>query len=342
VKRIARLHFLVYPVLLLMPFTVSAGALTFVSNFFGVGEKTANTLTVIPHAYNSQTLPLLEAARNLDPNPAKGGGDISVVGGEALLPETGPSGSLADIEDRPPSTDQISVYVVREGDSLSQIARMFGVSTNTIIWANDDIGRGGVITPGQTLVILPISGVRHAVVKGETLQSIAKKYKGHLEEIIQYNGFTENTALAVGDIVVIPDGEIAPAPTPVRTASVARGTSGPSYIGYYLKPVDGIKTQGIHGYNGVDFGASVGTPIVASASGQVIIARSGGWNGGYGTYVVIKHDNGTQTLYAHMSSMIAYSGQSVVQGQVIGYVGSTGRSTGPHLHFEVRGAKNPF
>jgi len=81
---------------------------------------------------------------------------------------------------------------------------------------------------------------------------------------------------------------------------------------------------------------------MASAAGEVIIAREGGYNGGYGSYVVVRHDNGTQTLYAHMSQVDAYSGQEVAQGQVIGYVGSTGRSTGPHLHFEIRGAKNPF
>ena len=91
----------------------------------------------------------------------------------------------------------------------------------------------------------------------------------------------------------------------------------------------------------MDLAAPTGTPILASAIGEVIISRTG-WNGGYGNYVVIAHSNGTQTVYAHNSSNIVYAGQTVVQGQVIGYVGSTGRSTGAHLHFEVRGAKNPF
>ena len=119
-------------------------------------------------------MPLLKAALNLDPNPAKGGGDITVVGGVALLPDTGPSGTIADIEDEPLSSDNISLYVVRAGDSLSGIAKLFGVSANTILWAND-IKKGQAIQPGQTLVILPVSGVQHTVVAGETVRSIAKK-----------------------------------------------------------------------------------------------------------------------------------------------------------------------
>ena len=122
------------------------------------------------------------------------------------------------------------------------------------------------------------------------------------------------------------------------------GDSGPAQDGYYSNPVPGaIITQGIHGWNAVDLGAARGTPIHAAADGTVIVARNNGaWNGGYGNYVVITHDNGTQTLYGHMTHAIVSSGQSVSAGQIIGYVGSTGESTGPHLHFEVRGAANPF
>ena len=104
-----------------------------------------------------------------------------------------------------------------------------------------------------------------------------------------------------------------------------------------------VETQGIHGYNGVDLGAPSGTPIMASADGDVIVAKAGGYNGGYGSYVVIQHANGSQTLYAHMSKVSTYAGATVKQGQVIGGVGSTGRSTGAHLHLEIRnGPKNPF
>jgi len=296
---------------------------------------------------NSQTMNLLSPAIHIDPNPAKGGGDITIVNDMALLPDSGPSGTLADVEESKPKSDHISLYVVRSGDSLSQIADMFGVTSDTIRWAND-MKKGAAIQPGQTLVILPISGVRHIVAKGETLASIAKTYGGDIDEITEYNGFSSAT-LAVGDTVIIPDGEIA-APATVKTSSTKKVASSSSKTstsassgGYYMRPVSGgVKTQGIHGYNAIDIGIPVGTPIMASASGKVIIARASGWNGGYGGYVVVQHDNGTQTLYAHVSSVTVSVGQSVVKGQVVAYSGNTGKSTGPHLHFEIRGATNPF
>ena len=105
----------------------------------------------------------------------------------------------------------------------------------------------------------------------------------------------------------------------------------------------GIITQGLHGWNAVDIGAPKGTPIYAAAAGTVIVAKSNGaWNGGYGNYVVISHPNGTETLYAHMSKVETSAGASVGQGETIGLVGMTGMATGNHLHFEVRGAANPF
>ena len=302
---------------------------------------------------NVQTMALASAATNIDPNPSVGGGDITVVDGSALLSAEGPSGSTADVVE--PKSRQISIYVVREGDNLSTIAEMFDVSVNTIKWAND-ISRGDTIRIGQTLTILPISGLEHTIKKGDTLASIAKKYKGDAEEIAQFNDLDVNGPLAVGTDILIPNGEIAVTTVAssysTHSGVVVNGTTvyepahdtgGPSYTNYYIAPLSKyVRTQGIHGYNAVDLAAPSGTPIMASASGDVIVSRSSGWNGGYGSYVVVKHDNGTQTLYAHMSKDIVSVGQHVQQGQVIGYVGSTGLSTGPHLHFEIRGAKNPF
>lgn len=286
----------------------------------------------------SQNMILPQATLNPNPVLASGGGDITVVGDTALLPESGPSGTMLDIEES--HSDQISIYVVRKGDTLSQIAKMFGVSVNTIIWAND-------VTPstlkvGTQLVILPISGLQYTVKTGDTLKSIATKYKADAQEIIQFNDIKANAVLVAGSILLIPDGEIA-TPKISSPTSGLRGAGGPNYAGYFRSPLAVYrKTQGLHGYNGIDMGAPVGTPIMAAASGEVIVSKNYGWNGGYGEYVVISHPNGTQTLYSHMSANIAYAGQHVVQGQVIGYVGSTGKSTGAHLHFEVRGAKNPF
>lgn len=287
-----------------------------------------------------QTMQVLEARTS--PVLAKGGGDILIVDDSAVLPDEGPAGTMADISK--PKNTQIAIYVVKEGDTLSKIAELFDVSVNTIKWAND-ISPKGTIRVGQTLTILPISGVKHIVKKGDTLASIAKAYHGDVTEIANFNAI--EGALVVGNEILIPNGEIAAPVAPKKSntsAAIAASSGSASYAGYYMRPlVGGTRTQGVHGYNGVDLAAPVGTPLLASASGDVIVAKSTGWNGGYGAYVVIRHDNGTQTLYAHASAVIVSVGQRVIQGQVIGYVGATGKATGPHVHFEIRGGpRNPF
>jgi len=293
---------------------------------------------------NLQILELPRPAMNFDPSTRRGGGDITIVDDSALVPEEGPSGTIADIEH--PKNATISIYVVRPGDTLSGIAKMYDVSTNTILWAND-LPRGAKLQVGQTLTILPITSIRYTVKKGDTLASIAKRYDGNAEEIVSYNGLEANT-LVVGTEILIPGGELpAPASAPIRRAtspSYATSAGTPSQVGYYLRPIaGGIRSQGIHGYNGVDLAAPSGTPIFASAEGDVMVAKQTGWNGGYGQYVVIQHANGSQTLYSHASSVIVSPGQHVQQGQVIAYVGRTGKATGSHVHFEIRGGiRNPF
>lgn len=290
---------------------------------------------------NLQTTPLLKAATHSDPKLAKGGGDIVVEDG-ALVP-VGDTAEHSDSVSKV-SSDEISIYVVRPGDTLSQIAEMFNINAKTILWAND-LSNANQIHPGDSLVILPITGVRHVVKKGDTIESIAKKYSGDVNDILAYNQLASASDISVGDTVVVPDGVMA-APTPPKAAPSKKSSKGSSTVasgGGYTNPLPGsVQTQGIHGHNGVDLADPVGTPIHAAAGGTVIIARTSGWNGGYGTYVVIKHPKGTQTLYAHMSKITVATGEAVTQGEVIGYVGMTGRSTGPHLHFEVRGAVNPF
>ena len=287
----------------------------------------------------------LTAATNIDPNPNKGLGDtLQTSNGTALLAYSGPSGTIADVASSTPS-DRISIYVVRSGDTLSEIADMFGVSVNTIIWANNLSGIRD-IHPGDVLIILPISGVERTVVKGDTLKSLAKKYGADANEIAQFNGLDPLTPLVIGSKIIIPGGELF-VPLPVKGTSsgvineLSNNAGGASYFG---NPVPGsIITQGIHGWNAVDLGAARGTPVYAAATGVVIIARNnGGWNGGYGNYIVITHNNGSQTLYSHFKNIVVGSGQMVSKGQLIGYVGTTGLVTGPHIHFEVRGAANPF
>lgn len=319
-----------------------AGLLTAITNLFAPAQAETRETVVLDESLNSQNLALLQATLAPSQSLARGGGDITIVG-SALMPESGPSGTLADTVDSLPASDQVVVYVVRKGDTLSAIAAAFNVSVNTVIWANDI--KNGVIHEGQTLVILPVNGVLHTVKKGDTLQSIAKQYKGDVTEIAQFNNISTNSVLALGEEILVPNGKKAvAAPTTTRTVtSKIRGAGGPDLGDYYIRPVyGGTISQGLHGYNGVDLAAPRGTTIVASAEGVVIVARGSGWNGGYGNYVVIAHPNGTQTLYAHLDRLATREGAEVAQGQLIGYSGSTGRSTGPHLHFEVRGAKNPF
>ncbi len=295
---------------------------------------------------NVQTMTLLRPAMNIDPTAARGGGEITIVDDSALMPEEGPSGTIADIEK--PKNATISVYVVREGDTLSNVGKLFGVSPNTILWAND-IPRGTALQVGQTLTILPVTGVKYTVKKGDTLAGIAKRFGADSAEIANFNGI-DNTTLTAGDEIIIPDGEVpATAPITSKPGSEPAHNVGPvgtlEQIGYYLRPlIGGRKTQGIHGFNGVDLGGlPIGSSIMASATGDVIVAKQGGWNGGYGSYVVIQHPNGSQTLYGHLSKVNVYAGEHVVQGQVIGALGNTGKSTGPHLHFEIRnGIRNPF
>lgn len=310
----------------------------------------AGGTTAVSPLDNLQTMQLPKPARNTNPS-STGGGDVNIVDNSALVPEEGPSGTIADIEK--PKTATISTYVVRPGDTLSEIAQLFGVSPSTILWAND-LSKSSSLKVGQTLTILPVTGVKYTIKTGDTLKSIAKRFGGDASEIAVFNGIDDAT-LAIGSEIVIPDGEVAAPAAPVRTPSKNRGIGaepahnvGPrgdaSEIAFYIAPLAHyIETQGVHGYNAVDLAASIGTSIEASASGDVIVAKQGGYNGGYGSYVVIQHSNGSQTLYGHMSRVDVYDGQHVVQGQVIGAVGTTGKSTGPHLHFEIRdGIRNPF
>lgn len=273
--------------------------------------------------------------------------DVSIVSDTALSPIVLSSGSV----NITPSVEDVTVYVVKKGDSLSAIAKMFGISSETILWAND-MKKGDKISEGDILVILPISGLKHTVSKGETLSSIAKKYNADIYEILGFNGFDEGYKPKIGEEIIIPNAEL---PEPTKTPSkpsnsntkpsinISNQSSTGSSGAYFINPVPSARlTQGLHGAlkRGVDLGAKTGTEILASASGTVEIARLG-YNGGYGNMVIIRHPNGTKTLYAHMVRLGTTTGAKVNQGDTIGYVGSTGRSTGPHLHFEVIGAKNP-
>ena len=254
-----------------------------------------------------------------------------------------------------PDNNQISIYVVKNGDTLNSIAKLFGVSVNTIVWTNELTSRKAV--EGDTLTILPISGVRYTASRSESIDSIASKYNSNAQDIATYNGIALGTKISAGETILIPDGEIEEEKSENNktaenkqvktkntvTSKIKKVVKDLAKNGYYVRPISGgVRTTGLHGNNAVDLAAPTGTPIYAAAKGKVIIVKTGGYNGGYGNYIVISHPNGTQTLYAHNSVNYASVGDSVSQGQVIAAVGSTGKSTGSHVHFEVRGAVNPF
>ncbi len=241
------------------------------------------------------------------------------------------------------NASDITEYEVVAGDTLSTIAEKFNISVETILWAND-LNSKSKITIGQKLVILPVSGLSYKVKKGDTISGLATRFNVSERDIVDFNQ-TENNKLIVGENIIIPGAKLI---NKNNNTNTGKDTKNPGkqtvYTGNMARPISGgIKTQGIHGYNGVDIGAPVGTSVFAALDGIVTLVRGGsGWNGGYGNYIVIKHTNGVQTLYAHLDSISVSAGQSVNKGQFIGRSGNTGRSTGPHLHFEVRGARNPF
>jgi len=240
------------------------------------------------------------------------------------------------------SRREIEEYIVKSGNTPSAIAASFGITTDTLLWANN-LSEGEYIKPGDKLTILPISGVRYKIRSGDTVASIASRFKGEAGKIMAFNDLGPDGNILEGEYVVIPDGEM-----PSR--SVGKGYA-PKYAPYsqnldndFIHPTAGIgyKSRGLHTNNAVDIAGPCWTPIYASAEGNVALADGYGWNGGYGKYVKISHPNGVSTVYAHAIQLQVSAGQRVKQGELVAYMGSTGRSTGCHVHWEVYGALNPL
>ena len=232
-------------------------------------------------------------------------------------------------------------YTVKDGDTLGLIASNFGISMQTILWANN-LSQNGLIRPGQNLKILPVNGVTHKVVKGDNLAKIAKMYKADENKIIEFNNLADKSDIQVGQVLVIPEGQAyIPQPIRPRIAPIQQIFEQPlvetgSSDGKMLWP-NGCRriTQYFSWrHTGVDIACVAGTPIRAADDGTVSAVLYK--NTGYGHQVDIDHGGGKMTRYGHMTEIYVKAGQSVQRGQVIGLEGSTGKSTGPHLHFEVR------
>ena len=235
---------------------------------------------------------------------------------------------------------EIKKYVVRPGDTPGGIASSFGLSLSTLLWAND-FQSSDYIQPGDELTILPVDGLIYEVKYGDTLSDIASRHQSQVEDILYANDIVSAQYIAAGQSLIIPGGVMPKVSSYTATKSIAPYLQDLS--GYFIRPTAGYISQYLHGNNAVDIAGGCWQPIYAAASGSVSIAIGNGrWNGGFGNYVKIAHPNGTSTLYAHMIQTAVGPGQYVTQGQVIGYTGSTGRSSGCHLHWEVHGARNPL
>lgn len=235
--------------------------------------------------------------------------------------------------------DKIIEYEVKEGDTISSIAEKFDISVDTVLWQND-MTQKSTIKPGQMLQILPVTGIAHKVKKGDTVYSIAKKYDTDPQPIVNFpfNTFTndETFELAIGQVVIVPEGimpNVQPVSPRVRQITPDAGTVVAS--GNFVWPASGRITQNFVWYHkGLDIANNAAPEILAADAGVVVVS---GWPDGYGygNRVLIDHGNGFRTLYAHLSRIYVVSGQSVNRGDAIGRMGTTGRSTGIHLHFEV-------
>ncbi|MBU1000726.1 M23 family metallopeptidase [Patescibacteria group bacterium] len=247
---------------------------------------------------------------------------------------------LTNVSEKPRS--ETIEYKVENGDTLSSIAAKFNISSDTIKWANDLTG--DIIKPGQKLKILPVTGVSYIVKTGDTLESVAKKNSAQQQAIVDFpfNDVPDDFSLKAGQLLIIPDGapsetKLKPKPQPQY---LAQGPGSPAFTapggGIFIWPAGGTLTQYFSWYHpGIDVANRSVPGIAASDGGTVIVA---GWpdSVGYGNRVVIDHGNGYTSLYAHLSNIYVSVGQTVSRGQLIGQMGSTGRSTGIHLHLEIR------
>lgn len=239
---------------------------------------------------------------------------------------------------------KIITYTVENGDTISTIAKKFGISEDTIRWANNLSDDG--LSVGQQLQILPVTGIAYKVQGGDSIYSIAKTFDVDPQAIVnwEFNDFAnpETFALVVGQMLIVPDG-VKPSEQStyksIREEQIKQYYAGPVAAagGGWVWPVSGLITQYASWYHmALDIAGSIGSPVGAAHAGTVSRVSVGTYDTGYGNNVWIDDGDGIKTHYAHLNSVAVSVGQTVSAGQTIGYRGNTGRSTGPHTHFEVQ------
>jgi murein DD-endopeptidase MepM/ murein hydrolase activator NlpD len=255
------------------------------------------------------------------------------------------------------SREETVEYTVEKGDSVFGIAKKFNISPETVLWANEDQLNDSpdMLSPGMALKIPPVDGVYYKWKENDTLESVAQQFKAKLDDIINWPGNKMDLTdpqVQIDEWVMVPGGkrefrswivpQIARGKAGVSKSVYGPGACEGTYDGAYGSGWFGWPSSSHvlsgndfwSGHLGIDIAAFVGDAVYASDNGVIVFA---GWStGGYGYMVMIDHGNGYQTVYGHMSSVAVSCGQSVYQGQYIGAAGSTGNSTGPHLHFEIR------
>lgn len=277
------------------------------------------------------------------------GGNAVVAPLQPLVPEPGSD----ENDDKPAASSnnkKAQVYTVQDGDTIASIAAQFDISVNTILWANGLTSRN-VIKVGDHITVLPTTGVLHTVTSGDTVLGIADKYDAKATDIVEYNGLSDSSRLSIGQKLMVPDGYIAPVTAPpvvsgntqiAREPSKDEPTPNPAPVtgsGFVWPTTTKHISQYFRwGHTGIDIDNRSRPPVFAASGGTVEFT---GWLGGYGNLIIINHGGGITTYYAHLDKFYVSKGQTVAKGAAIGQMGSTGRSTGPHVHFEVRRGGSP-
>lgn len=275
------------------------------------------------------------------------GGDIieeefqasQIMGGNAVVAV--PEPDVAETDNNASERRKIITHTIEEDETAESIAKRYGISLNTVLWANNLRARD-TLKVGDILTILPTTGVLHIVKSGDTVEDIADDYGVRGIDIAKYNGLEDSDELSLGQNLIVPDGALnipvaAPRIAPrdeVATAdrSALPGVD-PKGAAWVWPTTTHHISQGFRwGHTGADIDNKY-EPAYASRAGKATFV---GWLGGYGNLIVLDHGDGFTSYYAHLSKFYVNKGDEIAQGENIGVTGSTGRSTGPHLHFEIR------
>ena len=223
-------------------------------------------------------------------------------------------------------------YIIEEGDNLTVISRKIGANLDTLVSVNK-ISNANRLRPGQKIIVPNRNGLLYTMKKGESIEDVTERYDVSLKRVLTFNKISDTADIEAGDDIFLPGakytlderidkfGQMFSLPTTITRIS--------SVFGYRVHPITGVRTK----HMGVDIPGRLNTPVYAARKGKVIFA---GYSGGYGNLVIVRHDKGYTTYYGHLNSITTKAGANVGVGVMIGRMGSTGRSTGSHLHFEVR------